>query len=136
MDLRVLRIVGLALLLCWMPASAAMADICNDVNDLANSWNHIANLLEEDAGEDVGDLDVERLERDINNLLGPTEAFGQALIDEGNADEEDLGNDLLDTTDDLRDVDGYDETAYLVDRIDDIVNTLDEVVDYCDYVNE
>jgi hypothetical protein len=113
-------------------APVVAADICNDINDLSNGWNAIANALEQNADEDVGDLDVAALERDVNALLGPTERLGEALVDLGNRDEEDLGNDLLDVVDDLVDVDGNDLAAYLVDVIDDLVTTLDDVVDYCD----
>ena len=128
-------ILSSLLVFAWAP-SPASADLCDTINDLANDWNEVANLLEQDAGEDVGDLDVRRLERDVDTLLKPTEDLGDALIDLGNADEEELGEDLLDMTDELYDVDGDDMAAYLVDRIDDIVDTIDEVVDYCDVVNE
>lgn len=114
----------------------AHADVCNNINDLANDWTEVANLLEETAGEDVGDLDVPRLERDVNALLEPTEVLGNALVDLGNPDEEEMGNALLGYVDDLYDVDGDDMAAYLVDRIDDIVDVMDEIVDYCDEVNE
>lgn len=117
-------------------AAPALADFCNDINDVSNAWAAIADALEEDAGEDVGDLDVDRLVRDVDELLPATEILGEALIDLGNAEEEELGDFLLDTTDDLRDVEDDDLAAYLVDRIDDIVDALDDIVDYCDDVNE
>lgn len=128
-------ILSSLLLFAWAP-SPASADLCDTINDLADDWADVADALEETAGEDVGDLDVPRLERDVNALLKPTEDLGDALIDLGNADEEELGEDLLDMTDELYDVDGDDLAAYLVDRIDDIVDTIDDVVDYCDVVNE
>ena len=123
-------------LLCLLVAAPAVADVCNRINTLANDWNDVGNALEEDAGEDVGDLDVKRLERDVDALLGPTEDLGDDLIDLGNSDEVEMGEILLDFTDDLVDVDGDDMAAYLVDRIDDIVDALDDVVDYCDSVTE
>ena len=128
---RSLRLVGLlALLLLATPA--AHADICEDVNDLANAWNAVANALEQDASEDVGDLDVERLENDVNALLDPTQTLGEALIDMGNDTEAEIGNDLLEIVEDMLDVAGDDLASYLVDVIDDLVDTLDGAVDYCD----
>ena len=121
---------------CLLLALPAAADFCDDIDDVTSAWAEIADALEETAGEDVGDLDLPRLERDVNRLLPATESLGEALVDLGDADEEELGDLLLDTTDDLRDVDGDDFSAYLVDRIDDIVDTLDEIVDYCDLVSD
>ena len=43
-----------------------------------------------------------------------------------------MGELLLDTLDELYDVDADDYAAYLVDRIDDIVDVMDFIVDYCD----
>ena len=134
-----MRTLNFALLLCLLglvPAVSANADICDDIDDLSNAWASIADALEETADEDVGDLDVRRLERDVNALLPGTEALGEYRADEGSRDEQDIGNDLLDLIDDLYDVDGDDLAAYLVDRIDDLVDCLDFTVDYCDAVNE
>ena len=121
--------IGVSFLLA--PAMVS-ADICSDINDLSNGWNAIANALEQTADEGVGDLDVAALERDVNTLLDPTETLGSALVELGDRNEEDLGNDLLDMVDDLVDVEGDDLAAYLVDVIDDMVDSLDNVVDYCD----
>ena len=119
------------------PATAATfeAQICDDINAISNGWTAIANALEETAGDDIGDLDVARLEDDVNTLLDPTEQLGAALVEYGNADEELLGEDLLDITGEFYDIDGDDLAAYLVDVIDDLVDTLDDVVDYCDASN-
>ena len=125
-----LILAGLLLLL-WTPAPAS-ADFCDTIDDLANSWAEVADALEQTAGEDIGDLDVPRLERDVDQLLDPTETLGDALIALGNAEEEEMGQILLDLTGELYDVTDDDLAAYLVDRIDDIVDGIDNVVDYCD----
>lgn len=117
-------------------APAAHADICDDINDIANGWNAIANALEDSADEGLEDLDLERLNRDIQALLPGTESFGEYLVEEGNAVEQDLGNDLLDSIEDLYDVETDDYASYMVDRIDDIVDSLDQTTDFCDVVNE
>ena len=128
----------LLILSLWTPAPtyAAVCDqprnICDDIDDVANDWNDVANALEETADEEVGDLDVPRLENDVNELLEPSALLGEALIELGNDDEVEMGELLLDVLEELHDVDGDDFAAYLVDRIDDIVDVMDFIVDYCD----
>ncbi len=128
----------LLFLLLGAPSSAealvcdAPMGICDDINEVSNGWNAIANALEENAGDDLEDLDVESLVDDVNVLLEATELLGEALVEIGNEDEEELGGDLLDVIDDLYEVEGDDMAAYLVDIIDDIVDALDAIVDYCD----
>ena len=131
-----MRIQQTLLLALLILAPAAHADVCDDVNDIANGWNEIANALEEDAGEGLEDLDLDRLRRDVDDLLPGTESFGEFLVAEGDARERQLGNNLLDSIEDLYDVDTDDYASYLVDRIDDIVDDLDDTVDFCDFVSE
>lgn len=131
-----MKIQQTLLLALLILAPAAHADICDDINDIANGWNEIANALEEDAGEGLEDLDLNRLRRDVDDLLPGTESFGEFLVAEGDARERQLGNNLLDSIEDLYDVDTDDYASYLVDRIDDIVDDLDDTVDFCDYVSE
>jgi len=115
------------------PASAAAGqNICEDINAVSNGWNAVANALEEAAGDDLGDLDVESLASVVNELLEPTGLLGEVLAEEGDEGEQELGEDLLDIIDEMLEVDGDDLAEYLVDVIDDLVDTLDEVVDYCD----
>ena len=131
-----MRIQQTLLLALLILAPAAHADVCDDVNDIANGWNEIANALEEDAGEGLEDLDLDRLRRDVDDLLPGTESFGEFLVAEGDARERQLGNNLLDSIEDLYDVDTDDYASYLVDRIDDIVDDLDDTADFCDFVSE
>ncbi len=112
------------------------ADVCDDINDIANGWNVIANTLEDAGDEGLEDLDLDRLNADVNTLLPGTEEFGEYLVEEGNVTEQDLGNDLLDSIEDLYDVETDDYASYMVDRIDDIVDSLDQTVDFCDAVIE
>lgn len=65
-------------------------------------------------------------------MLPLTESFGEYLAAEGSGSERILGENLLNSIDWLYDVDTDDFASYLVDRIDDIVDDLDETVDYCD----
>ena len=127
---------SLLLALLLLAPATLHADICDDINDIANAWNAIADTLEVDAEEDLEDLDLDLLRTDVKDLLPGTESFAEYLIDEGNAKEQKLGDNLLDSIEDLYDVETDDYASYLVDRIDDIVDTIDDVVDYCDVVNE
>lgn len=136
MRFKALAAFPLALLLWTLAPATAAADFCDDIDTIADGWAAVADALEETAGEDVANLDLPRLERDVNTLLDPTHKLGAALVEVGNPDEEELGNALLDMVDELHDVTGDDMAAYLVDRIDDLVDTLDEVVAYCDEVSE
>ena len=131
--MRPLVLILLCALLFATP-SAVEAEVCNTINDLSNAWNSIANALEESSGDDIEDLDVDRLAGDVNTILPSTEELGDFLVEEGNDEENALGNDLLDMVEELYDVEGEDMAAYLVDRIDDIVDVLDDTVDYCDAV--
>ena len=130
---------ALLFLLClWTPAPTYAAaceqpqNICDDIDDIANAWNDVANALEETADEEVGDLDVPRLEKDVNALLEPSSLLADALVELGNEDEVAMGDLLNEVLDELYEVDGDDFAAYLVDRIDDIVDVMDFIVDYCD----
>lgn len=136
MSSKVLASLPLALVLTFLAPVAASADICDDIDTVSNGWAAVADALEETAGEDLGDLDVPRLEKDVNTLLDPTQTLGAALVELGNEDEEALGGELLAVVEELHDVTGEDLAAYLVDRIDDIVATLDDVVAYCDEGDE
>ena len=126
----------LVALLGLAPSAHAQGHICDDVADLADDWADVADALEETAGTDVGDLDLDRLERDVNALLPDTESLGEYLVDEGSRKEQRIGNEILDMVDGVHDVDGDDLAAYMVDRIDDLVDSLDYTVDFCDAVNE
>ncbi len=124
------------LLALFVLAPAAHADFCDDINDIADGWSAIADALEDNADEGLEDLDLDRLRRDVNTLLPGTESFGEYLVEEGNAREQQLGNDLLDSIEDVYDVDTDDYASYMVDRIDDIVDNLDDTVDFCDAVSD
>ena len=113
-----------------IPATAATVDaqIYNDMNTVSNGWNDIADALEETAGDDIGGLDIARLEKNVNTLLGPTEELGVALVEYGKVDEQAIGEGLPDVTGEFYDIDGDDLAAYLVD-------VIDVGVDYCDASN-
>ncbi len=123
-------------ILCLAPTIQADPQICDIIDDLADGWAGVADALELDADEEVGDLDVRALRSDVNALLPATEDLGELLLDFGDPYEEEMGDDLLYVVEEVYDVREGDFAAYLVDRIDDVVDSMDHIVGYCDYVNE
>ena len=128
---RVLRVCVLCLAVSFFVVPAK-ADICDDINDLSNVWNEIANVLHEAEGEGVSGEDAQRLDELLDAVLDPTQTLGAALTELGNEDEEELGHQLLQYVHELRARQSGDMVAYLVDVIDDITDALDAVTDYCD----
>lgn len=118
------------------PASAYAAtcyppmDICEDINDLSNGWNEIANMLAE--GEEVEDFDAEAFDSAVQTMLEATVLLGAALVEAGNEDEQVLGSNLLDVIAEADEIGEEELEAYIVDILDDLVDALDAIVDYCD----
>ncbi len=113
-------------------STPAKADICDDINDLANAWNEIANFLNEHEEEGFSEADANQIDKLVNAALQPTQDLGVALTKLGDEEETQLGHELLQYVHELHNRQHGDMVAYLVDVIDDITDTLDAVVDYCD----
>jgi hypothetical protein len=105
-------------------------DICEDINDLSNCWNEIANRLAE--GEEVEDFDAEAFDAAVQTMLEATVLLGAALVEAGNEDEQVLGSNLLDVIVEADEIGAEELEAYIVDILDDLVDALDAIVDYCD----
>ena len=113
-------------------AASAGAGVCDDVDAVSERWLDVADALEEESGDKTAELDLARLERDVNVLLDPTERLGDGLVELGTPGEEALGNKLREMMAELREVETGDRALYLVDQIDDLVAALDDIVTYCD----
>ncbi len=113
-------------------STPAKADICDDINDLANAWNEIANFLNEHEDEGFSEADANEIDKLVNLALEPTQNLGEALTKLGDEEEVQLGHELLQYVHELHNRRHGDLVSYLVDVIDDITDTLDGVVDYCD----
>jgi hypothetical protein len=123
------RLSALFAFIMAMP-TLAFADICNDINDIANGWNEVANLVEEyGTDEPLTRNEEHELMSLLAALRDGTEALVYLLHNEGDSLEVRMGDDLADGMDGVYDA-VFDEE--LVDSMDDVVDALDDVVDYCD----
>ena len=130
-----MRIRGLLAFLVLTALPAGAAEICNDINTIADGWHEVANYIDENQDEGISDEEGAALV-ELSEALGEgTGALAGALLQEGNAEEKAMGKKLERHITKLSRVDGDDEVNYLVEIIDDLVTTLDEVVAYCDSVN-
>lgn len=123
----VLTAVALTLVVA-MPLTAS-ADVCDDVNDIANSWNDMANAVNELDLDYISVREAEEIDAAIEAAWDYTVAFADMLEDYGDVTEERLGMRLNRALDYLYDAEGINET---VDAMDSVVDVLDSVVDYCD----
>lgn len=125
-----MKIISRLWLITLLVPMAANADICDDINDVANGWNDVANLVEE-YGSDQPLTRAE--ERQLTDLVVALREGSEALVyllrTQGDDYEVRLGADLADSLDDVY---GARHDITLVDSIDDVVDTMDAVVDYCD----
>jgi hypothetical protein len=114
-----------------IPATDASvySQIYNDMNTVSNGWNDVADALEETAGDDIGNLDIARLESKRKTRLGPTQELSVALVEYSHVDEQAVGEGLPDVTGEFYDIDGDDLEGSLVD-------VIDVVDDDCDASND
>ncbi len=129
--LKMMRAGFLCLVLSLFMAPAK-ADICDDINDLSNVWNDIANFLHEHEEDGFSEEEANQLDELVDTALDPTQTLGKALTELGNEDEAELGHQLLQYVHELRARRHGDMVSYLVDVMDDITDSLDAVTDYCD----
>ncbi len=113
-------------------STPAKADICDDIDDLANAWAEIANFLNEHEDDGFTEAEANEIDKLVNVALQPTQDLGEALTKLGDDAEVQLGHELLQYVHELHNRQHGDLVAYLVDVMDDITGTLDAVVDYCD----
>lgn len=127
-----MRTILLSAVLVLASPLAVTAEICDDVNELSNTWNELANFMHEHEGDGFTDEEANHVDDAIEALQEPTRVLGTALSELGDEDDAEIGDTLLDYSDELDERKRGDLVAYLVDVIDDVVDTLDEAVDYCD----
>ena len=113
-------------------AQPAAAKVCDDVYSLSEDWLAVADDLEGDPDDETAELDVPGLEREAQRLLNPTEKLARALVETGTARTEELGNKLLEMVAELRAVETGELAVYLVDRIEDLIVAMDDIVSHCD----
>lgn len=116
-----------------LPVSAAQ--ICEDIDTISDGWNEVSTFIDEKQDDGLSDEEQTALV-ELSGALGEgTAALAQALLEAGNDDEKKFGRALDGYIDEIVRLDGDAEADYLVEIIDEMVGTLDEVVAYCDKVN-
>jgi len=111
-------------------STLGLADICDDINELANDWNEVANFVDECSVNDTfTDRELKTLENYIADLTKDTYGLADALIDLGDKRETRLGTNMRKTMAKLAESEDQDTTVIMLDKLVDI---LDKTVDYCD----
>ena len=123
-------LIGLSVQTTSAAACKLKVDICDDIDAISTAWHEIANALDE--AEDLDDLDLELLSEDMDELFETTVLIGTFLSESEDEEEMELGIELLETMVYRADVEEDDLVSYLVDIMDDIVETMDWIVEYCD----
>ena len=120
----------ITILLFALSSTFGLADICDDINGLADGWNDVSNFVNEcEEDEEFTDDELETLEKYVTDLAEGTYGLADALIDVGNQKETRLGTNMRKTMSKLAKADDLDKTVELLDKLVDI---LDKTVDYCD----
>ena len=112
-----------------MLAFTVKADICEDINDLANEWNDVANFIDEVGDAEFTDSELRTLERYVTDLAEDTYILADALIDLGNNRETKLGVNLRKAMQRVADAETTDS---MVRNLDSLVDAIDRTTDYCD----
>lgn len=119
-----------ALVLFMLFAGFAHADICEDINSLANDWNDVANFVDDIRENDYfTDSELDTLERYVTELAEDTYILADALVDLGNQRETRLGVQMRKAMARLADAEDQDE---VVRSLDKLVDVIDRTTDYCD----
>ena len=107
----------------------ANADMCEDINDMANGWNDMANGVEDIDLYALTRREIREIDDAIEMAFDATQEFADLLQDEGSRRERRLGGELEDALDYLDEAEDIEET---VESMDLVVDALDDLTDYCD----
>ena len=107
-------------------ATPAFADECDDINELANAWNEVSNLVAE-YGDDLDDEELKALDEAVETLAEATGLLSGFLAESGNAEAVALSKELDTKFELLMNADA----SNVVKRLDTFVDTLDKVTDLC-----
>ncbi|MDJ0839238.1 MAG: hypothetical protein QNK37_22160 [Acidobacteriota bacterium] len=116
--------------LCFGALTAQAWDICEDINDLANDWNEVANFVDECHEDDeFTDSEIRILVKYITDLAEDTYLLADALIDLGNQRETRLGTQMRKAMARIAEEEDQDR---MVRELDKLVDIIDRTTDYCD----
>lgn len=114
--------------LLLLAAPFANANICNNINQLANVWNELANATHDASLDGYSQYELDEIDDTLEYAWDATEVLADELTSYGNSTETRLG-DRLYTTMDRIDAAHKDQ---LVNGIDNMVGAIDAITDYCD----
>jgi hypothetical protein len=115
-----------------VPMAAPAAEICEMVNDVANSWNDMANLLDSAEADGFSDADYQQIGEALGALTEGSATLAGALQGAGNADQVALGEELEAVLAHMAGKVDSGDIEYLADSVDQITKTMDAVTDDCD----
>lgn len=118
-------------LLLALPMAAPAAEICETVNDVANGWNEVSNLIKETGGEGFTDAESKQIGEAVGNLTETTGVLA-GLLQNGNEDQAALGGYLEGMLTGLAESSGDEGAEFVASVIDEVTSTLDKVTDDCD----
>lgn len=128
-----LKQTALALALGLAVVGAAFAaEICEDVNDVANGWNEVANVIAEHQDDEWTDADIDGLIDLVGTLHDSSSALASALGESDNPSHPALGARLQSELDDVAALTTADDAGLIVDEVDDVTAEMDIVTDDCD----
>jgi hypothetical protein len=128
-----MRIALLSLvLLLSLPQSAQAEEICDLINDVANGWNDMANLLDADDADSYTDSDFEAIGEALGALTESSATLAGLLQGAGDDYQVALGEDLEKVILTFADKVDSGNVQYLADSIDGITDAMDRVTDDCD----
>lgn len=119
----------------YLSSPAVAQNLCDDIDTVANGWNELANFMAENGADGFSAEEADSLDALMDMVDEPSRVLAMALIEVGNPQEQELGERLRNFLDELGVRERGDRVDYLVALIDDIVDTIDAIVDYCDEVN-
>jgi hypothetical protein len=127
-----MRIALLSLvLLLSLPQSAQAEEICDLINDVANGWNDMANLLDADDADSYTDSDFEAIGEALGALTESSATLAGLLQGAGDDYQVALGEDLEKVILTFADKVDSGNVQYLADSIDGITDAMDRVTDDC-----
>lgn len=123
------RILAVLIAFIVLPSAAMADDICESINEVANGWNDVANLVVE-TGEDGLDEEESAAVVDAVGALTEATAALVTILEGGDEEHVALAESLNVHFVILTELTETDDEA--VAAIDGLVSTLDQVTDLCD----
>jgi len=116
-------------LLLSLPPAVAVADVCDDVAADADTWETLADTIEELLEQGgPNDAEAEALDRDIAGGVEATVELTELLIAEGSDEERAIGQSMRDSLRRLERAETFDQGVV---QIDNVVAAMDDLLEGC-----